>query len=296
MPSHHAGNPSKIVVRGDLPEAMLFHERSDPRSLVDAHLDQYTPSRSSSRLWDQGAIHPQTIRAAVEGELRLPRGDLRLALREIRTGNVRGIAHDPVDGAVRRDGSEQGSTKDGDALPEVQPCDVGSRARERFLGHICSEDAHLGPCGGNGEAYRSRATPDVGDVAGGVIFLWDAGQHGFDKGLGVGAGNEYARRDDEVQAVKAHAPHDPPEGLTLATPSDQAAESGQLFFGERTVVLKVDLQARNGQGMRQELLGLEARLRDSPATEIALRSREDLDQLDHPSLRCSGGLTPLLAP
>lgn len=99
---------------------------------------------------------------------------------------------------------------------------------------------------------RTRAASRPGGVA-------DELEDVLHQRLGIGARDQDAGGDLEFEVEEVGAAGQIGDGLVLGGAADEFAVAGELAVLERALVVGVDLDARDGQDVRQEQLGRQTR-------------------------------------
>ena len=105
----------------------------------------------------------------------------------------------------------------------------------------------------------------------------------LDQRLGVGARDQHARVDGELQPPELFLADQVGDRLAGLAPLDERADGGELVGQKRPIELHVELQARQTERVRHQQLGVEARRRQVPLGEPGDRPADDLE--DGPARR-----------
>ena len=99
----------------------------------------------------------------------------------------------------------------------------------------------------------------------------------FDQRLGVGAGDQHAGVDGELQPPELFLADEVGDRLAGLAPLDERADGGELLGQQRPIELHVELQARQPERVRHQQLGVEARRRQVSLGEPGDRPADDLE-------------------
>ena len=137
-------------------------------------------------------------------------------------------------------------------------------------------DFGVGQFEGNGQGNDAATSADVEDP-GSRVPLGDL-QGDFDKLLGFGAGDQGALVARESTSVEFGGTEDVLEWFAGPSAFNRVAQRDAFGLGQGAVELEVEFHAFEAEGVREQVLGIEARVFHAAVGEVALAGAENLEE------------------
>ena len=132
----------------------------------------------------------------------------------------------------------------------------------------------VGAGGGERDGYGAAAASDVGDAGGGDTL--DEAEGLLDERLGVGAGDEDAGADGDVDAVELALAHQVGDGLVGEAAGEEGAGAVSAAGGRGLAEGGVEPDAVEVEGGHPDEVGLEAGVGDAGGLEAAGRPADEI--------------------
>ncbi len=263
--------PAVVVGRPRHHKTVVTGENRESVPLVGAMFhDGHAVSRQKCRqARHNAAIAGVSVRAAINGQSRLMKGDLRVKAGQVAPRHIGGIGDDKV--KCRIEGTSPVSTHDPGTIVDTVAAHVAGRHGTRPLVDVDADSRTSGPGHQERDNETSRSGAKIEDACRRVMFK--AVKAAFDQRFAVRTRDQRVLRDLEIEAPEFAHSGDPREGHTLRPPGDQGGEMA-VFPGRKLPrVIAADDKLRQKPG-------LPGRVFDAGGTQRRCRSPQGVDKAD----------------
>jgi hypothetical protein len=205
----------------------------------------------------QPSQHVQPVWASIKGNTRVVVPNLGLEMVDLARGDVRRIGDDQVERQARREGYESIPAMKGDPLVGPMTCGILTRDRQGIGREVNRMHPGLGQVMGQRHRQTTASGAEIKNLEWMRVLVAQSGQSQFGQDLSFGAGDKDAMIDFEFEAVKDGGAQNVLQRFAPAASLNQVPDGLQVGLRKQAIELQVELQARNGEPMRQEPLHLE---------------------------------------
>lgn len=255
--------PAVVVDRPRHVKTVVAGETCESVPLVGAMFnDGHAVSRQKcGQTWNDAPIAGESVRTAIDGEIRLMEGDFRIEAGQVGARHIGRIGNDKIE--CRVEGGSPVSAHDPGTVSNTMAAHVAGRHCARPLTDVDADSRAPGPGLQERDHKTSRSSAKIEDACRRAVFK--TVKTAFDERFAVRTRDQGVHRDLEIEAPEFAHSGDPREGFTPRPPGDQGSEMA-VFPGRKDPrIIAADDKLRQKPG-------LSGRIFDTGGTQLRSRS------------------------